>query len=73
MEADGPLIQTGVLNRRGKRHTGRRQLCDDGVRDWNNAVTTKETQGLPVPLEVRRSMGWFSPTGFRGNTAPPIP
>ena len=23
MEADGPLIQTGVLNRRGKRHTGR--------------------------------------------------
>ena len=26
-----------------------------------------------MPLEVRRSMGWFSPTGFRGNTAPPTP
>ena len=39
MEADGPLIQTGVLNRRGERHTGRRQPCDDGVRDRNDAVT----------------------------------
>ena len=36
-------------------------------------LQTKETQGLPVPLEVRRRMGWFSPTGFRGDTAPPTP
>ena len=35
-------------------------------------LQTKETQGLPVPLEVR-SMGWFTPTGFRENMAPPTP
>ena len=35
-------------------------------------LQTKETQGLPVPLEVR-GMGWFTPTGFRGNMAPPTP
>ena len=50
---------TGVLKRRGnldtdthrgkvmQRHEERRQLSDDGGRDWSDAVTAKECLGLP--------------------------